>query len=551
MKKYLLFILFSAFSTFASAQAITWQYYTGAPSFGSSAAADLDKDGFYEIVFSTYTNDGRVHCLNAEDGSVRWIYNIGGCGDVAPIIADVDNDDTLDVIVNGSCNPTIFCINGYTGQLKWSKPSGGGDSPPTVANMDNDSMPEILFCNFNGQLRILNGEDGSTNETIQVDPNFNPIQTEPTLVDVNNDGHLDIIMANYYNITGLYVWAYDYATQDTLWTNFMADTSTFNAYHGGAVADVDGDGLLEYVIGSNNGLVRALNVEDGSTLWSIPIPASDMAPISIADLDKDGDLEVVVTNNDWITYDERIWVLNGLNGSVAWSYATTFSSFRGCAIADINGDDTLDLVAGYYMGDVIAVQPFSGLIWQTNLLQYFPPGLPYFDVDHGPLVADFDHNGTMNVFVVAGYGTYTPDSQNTGKAFMIEAGTGKCPEWLMFRQDAYRSGYLSQQDADSSCSVVLIAPEHATESFDLTLYPNPTCDELFVTMNKGIFDTKKLRLSIYNVNGQEIILPSNCYSVDRNNIHINLKTLHLASGTYVLDIQNETGELKKEFILME
>jgi outer membrane protein assembly factor BamB len=535
-------------TAFAQFPSVDWQYYTGAPSFGSAAAADMDNDGFYEIVFTTYTNDGRAHCLNAEDGSVKWIYNIGGCGDVAPLICDVDNDDTLDVIINGSCNPTIFCINGATGQLKWSKPSGGGDSPPTMANMDNDTMPEILFCNFNGELRILNGEDGTTNKIIQVDPYFNPIQTEPTIVDVNNDGNLDIIMANHYNISGLYVWAYDYATEDTIWTNYMSDSSTYNAYHGGAVADVDGDGMLEYVIGSNNGLVRALNVEDGSVLWSVPIPQSDMAPVSIADLDGDGDLEVVVTNNDWITYDERIWVLKGSDGSVDWSYATTFSSFRGCAIADINGNDTLDLVAGYYMGDVIAVEPYNGLIWQTNLLPYFPSGLPYFMVDHGPLVADFDHNGTMDVFVVGGYGTYTPDSMNTGKAFMIEAGNGQCPEWLMFRQDVTRSGYLSPQDAAASCSEVLSVPASENRNEGMSVFPNPAIDELTIT-GESQFNSAEMQITIYNVFGQAIEVPRAAYTIGKNSIQLNLATLNLATGTYVIAIKTGDTELKKKFVL--
>jgi outer membrane protein assembly factor BamB len=464
----------------ASAQftpTVKWQFNTGAPSFGSAAAADLDKDGYKEIVFSTYTNDGKLHCLNAENGLERWQYNIGGCGDAAPIIYDVDNDDTLDVIVNGSCNPTIFCVNGYTGNLKWSKPSGGGDSPPTIADIDNDGLPEVLFCNFNGELRILNGEDGSTNKIIQVDPFSYPIQTEPTLVDVNNDGQLDIIMANHYNINGLYVWAYDYNTTDTIWTNFMSDSSTYNAYHGGAVADVDNDGKMEYVIGSNNGLVRALNIENGTVRWSRSIPMSNMAPVSIADLNGDGDLEVVVTNNDWVSFDERIWVLDGMTGNTEWSYPTTFSSFRGCAIGDINGNGILDLVAGFYMGDLIAVEPYTGLLWQINLMSYFPGNLPYFDVDHGPLIADFDKNGKMDVFVACGYGTYTPDSLNCGGAFMIEAGLGVCPEWLMFRQDVHRDGYLSPQDKQVSCSNVLDVPS-ANASTGLEFYPNPSSDEL-------------------------------------------------------------------------
>lgn len=516
---------------------IKWQYNTGAPSFGSAAAADMDRDGFYEIVFTTYTNDGRAHCLNAEDGSVRWIYDIGGCGDVAPIIYDMDNDDTLDVIVNGSCNPTIFCINGYTGALKWSKPSGGGDSPPTVADIDNDGKPEVLFCNFNGQLRIYNGEDGSTNKIIQVDPHNGPIQTEPTLVDVNNDQQLDIIMASHFNTSGLYVWAYDYLTEDTIWMNYMTDTSTYNAYHGGAVADVDGDGLLEYVIGSNNRMVRALNVEDGSVRWTRILPQSNMAPVSIADLDGNGDLEIVVTNNDWITFDERIWVLDGMTGNTEWSYPTTFSSFRGCAIADINGNDTLDLVAGYFMGDVIAVEPFSGLIWETNLLSEFQSGLPYFEVDHGPLVADFDHNGTMDVFVVGGYGTYTPDTMNTGKAFLLEAGNGKCPEWLMLRQDVYRSGYLSPNDINESCSEVLNLTSETHHN--ILMYPNPTDDYLIIEMQTNG------RIKIWDVNGKIL------YNKFENSDLVTLQLKNWDSGIYMIEIEREDKIFRNKLIIQK
>lgn len=537
------FILFCCFaiSILAKAQtpSIVWQYYTGAPAFGSAAAADMDDDGFYEIVFTTYTNDGRAHCLNAEDGSVSWIYDIGGCGDVAPLIYDVDNDDTLDVIINGSCNPTIFCINGSTGQLKWSQPSGGGDSPPTIADIDGDGTYEIFFCNFNGQLRIYNAENGTTDKIIQVDPTGGPIQTEPSLVDVNNDNRLDIIMANHFNVTGLYIWAYDYITEDTIWTNFMADTSsTYNAYHAGAVADIDSDGNLEYVIGSNNGLVRALNVEDGSVLWSVSIPKSNMSPISIADLDNNGTLEIVVTNNDWITFDERIWVLNGANGSTAWSYPTTFSSFRGCAISDINGNGTLDLVAGYFMGDVIAVEPFTGLIWQINLLQYFPSGLPYFMVDHGPLVADFDHNGKMDVFVVGGYGTYTPDSLNTGKAFMIEAGNGQCPEWLMFRQDVYRSGYLSQQEIDSSCSQVLNTESLTIQDSEWSVYPNPVSDELSITTSSVS------QVQLIDLTGKMV------WSGQINQGTTKLSLAQLEGGVYQIVLQSPAGRSTQKIVVL-
>ncbi len=452
-----------------------WSYELPAPVFGSAAAADLDADGNLELVFTTYTNDGKAHCLHAEDGTVAWVFDMGGCGDVAPLIYDVDGDGALEVLLQGSCVPTLFCVDGATGQQEWAVHSGGGDSPPVAVDTDGNGTVEILLGNFQGKVLVLNGIDGTPLATLQADPLLGPIQTAPSPVDVNADGRLDVIVGNYFN-NDLFIWAYDWQSGQKLWTVQQSDSSSFNAYHAGAVADVDGDGNKEYLIGTNNGYVRALHVEDGAELWSIHIPESTMGAVSVADLDGNGSLELVVFNNDWVQLDERVWVLDAATGQTLWSFATTFSSFRGCAIADINGNDTLDLVFSTFMGRVLAVEPFEGLIWEISLADSLPSNLPYVLTDNAPICADFDGNGAMDVFVAAGYGTYTPDSQNVGKAFMMEAGIGQCPEWTMFRQDAQRSGFLSPQEISEACGTQSVNKHlSAQEAFP---YPNP-CHDFF------------------------------------------------------------------------
>ncbi len=476
---------------------IAWTYSLNSAVFGSAASADIDKDGKSEIVFAAYNNDGRVHCLNAEDGSLKWTYNISGCGDVAISIYDLDGDDTLDVFVNGSCNPSAFCINGLTGALTWSVPSGGGDSPPTIADIDNDGKPEVVFGNFSGQIRILNGEDGSLNKNIQVISST--IQTDPVLVDINNDGNLDIIVANHFNNTGYYTYCYDYVTSTTHWVNFHADNvSTYYAYHGGALADIDKDGKMEYVIGANNGLVRALNVENGSVLWSIPNPSSSvMGAISIADVNNDDTLDVIYHRGD---ANNSIVVANGLTGQVKWSYPVMAGAFRGSAVSDLNGNGKLDLVSAHYMGKIHAVEPFSGLLWTLDLWPLFPQTLPYLMTDNGPLVDDFDGDGFLDVFVAAGYSTYSVNPNSIGRAYMIKGNTGTCPTWTMYRHDQNRSGYISANEINTQCSIINGIKEKEISGIQVKVSPQPFIDRTEISIS-GL-NAKKATLSIRDLQGR-------------------------------------------------
>lgn len=481
---------------------VTWTFGINSASFGGAATADLDADGKKEIVFATYADDGFVYCLNAENGTLKWKYNIGGCGDVALNIYDLDMDGQLDVFVNGSCNPSAFCINGNTGVLTWSVTSGGGDSPATIADIDHDNKPEVIFGTFSGQIRVLNGENGSLAKSIQV--YSNALQTDPVLVDANNDGNLDIIVANYFNTANTYsIHCYDYNSSTPIWTNTLSvTTNSYHAYHGGALADIDKDGKLEYVIGANNGLVRAINVEDGSLRWTVTNNPSEQAyfAISIADVNKDDTLDVIYHRSSGVE------LLNAFNGKVECTYTLSLGgSFRGSAVTDLNGNGTLDLVSSHYMGKVRAIEPFNGILWTFDALPYFPtyPGtIPYIVTDNAPLVADFDNDGSLDVFFVAGYGTYTVNPNATGKAFMIKGGTGNCPEWTMFRHDQNRSGYISNAEVNTQCSIINSIVANNIKETKATISPQPFSNKTIISI-KGM-NEKKTTLSILDFQGRII-----------------------------------------------
>ncbi|MBK7669339.1 MAG: PQQ-binding-like beta-propeller repeat protein [Sphingobacteriaceae bacterium] len=517
--------------------AVTWTFGINSACFGSAAAADLDNDGKKEIVFATYNDDGKVYCLNAENGSLNWSYNIGGCGDVALNIYDLDSDGQLDVFVNGSCNPTAFCIKGNTGVLTWSVASGGGDSPATIAEMDADGKPEIVFGNFSGQVRILNGEDGSLAKSVQVFTNT--IQTDPVLVDANSDGKLDFIVGSYFATAGTYyLHCYDYTTATPIWTHTETAVGSFYAYHGGALADVDKDGKLEYVLGTNDGVVKAFNAEDGSVLWTkASTGGSCFGPVSIADVNADDTLDVIYHR---LNTNTGIEVINGFNAKSEWNYPVPLQgSFRGSVVSDLNGNGKLDLVSSHYMGKVYAVEPFLGNLWTFDALSYFPTypsTVPYISADNAPLVSDFDGDGMLDVFFVMGYGTYTVNQNATGKAFMVKGGVGTCPEWLMFRYDQKRSGYLPKADILSQCAVTGIKSQPTIES-QIKIYPNPATNILNIG---SIYNSKIEWVVVLDILGRKVL------ELKGNKSQINIEALE--QGIYQLQIISEGKNYSSKFI---
>lgn len=407
---------------------ILWWYQLDAPSFGSSAVGDIDEDGFLEIVFGTYFNDEHIYALNAEDGSLLWSYDTGGCNDASPVIADVDLDGHLEVVVPASSPSMVYCFNGLTGVVEWSRSTGASnciDSPPGVADVDNDGKPEVLLGTFYGNVFCLNGEDGSIHWQKNLGSN-SYIQSEPAILDVNADGQLDVVVAQWAGDCRVYA----------LWGNngsvlWYSDLPADYMYHGCSFADLDEDGRPELIIGCYDNHVYVFNAEDGSLAWQYIAPYYIGAPTSVGDLNDDGHLEVV-----FVSYN-MLGVLSH-TGSLLWSATTGGNMFRGAGLSDVDGNGVLDVVFGSDDGILRALKGSSGqVLWTCDLQAHY--GMVY-EIDHAPVIADLDNDGRLDVFIIGGYGISNPWTNNHGRAYALSAGNGSGPGWPMFRHDPLHSG---------------------------------------------------------------------------------------------------------------
>jgi len=415
---------------------IAWWYGLDAPSFGSAAAGDIDGDGMLELVFGTYFNDEHIYALNAENGTLLWSYDTGGCNDASPLIYDVDLDGELEVIAPASSPYTVYCFNGTTGAVEWSTSTGYPnciDSPPGAADLDNDGLPEVVLGTFYGHVFCLNGENGSV--LWQADLGTNSyIQTDPAILDCNNDGQLDVVVGQWQGDCRVYALNGDDGT--VLW---FSDIPEDWMYHGASFADIDEDGLPELVIGNYDGDLYVFNAEDGSLLWEYPGVLYIGAPTTIADLNNDGHWEIAM-----ISY-TTLKVLSH-TGTLLWSYGLGASAFRGCAAADMNGDGIVDLTVGADNGILRVINGNNGILqWSIDLQAAY--GNTY-NIDNAPVIADFDNDDSLDVFIVGGYGTSSQPQHNHGRGYMIAGFAGMGEGWSMFRRDERHSACFPRPSYD-------------------------------------------------------------------------------------------------------
>jgi outer membrane protein assembly factor BamB len=412
---------------------IQWWYDLNAPSLGSAAVDDIDGDDYLEIVFGTYFNDEHIYALNAEDGSLLWNYDTGGCNDASPAIADVDLDGELEVIIPSSSPYTVYCFNGSTGDVKWSTSTGYPnciDSPPCIADVDNDDKPEVILGAWYGYVFCLNGEDGSICWQTNIGSD-SYIQSGPNILDLDADGQLDVVVAQYSGDCRIYALKGDDGS--ILW---FSDVPQDDMYHGGSFADIDEDGKPEIAIGCYDNHVYVVNGEDGSLEWDYLAPYYIASPTSIADLNNDDHFEIIFTSYN-------ILGVLSYTGDLIWSYTAGGSMFRGASISDVDGDGTLDVIFGSDDGILRALSGDNGqIVWTYDLEDDY--GMTY-NIDHAPVIADFNEDGKLDVFIIGGYATSSPPTDNHGRAYVLSAGNGTGNGWPMFRYDLLHSACFQNQ----------------------------------------------------------------------------------------------------------
>ncbi len=276
------------------------------------------------------------------------------------VLADVNNDNLLDAISNGGTNTGVSVRlgdgRGHFGA--GNRTVFGNASGDLVAgDVDGDGDIDLVFVNTasngNGLVSIrLNDGAGNFSAVPEVGTNNRP--TALALGDVNGDGDLDLVVSAQTDAAGLANGTVRVLLGDGSGTfqTSLADVPTNTTAARLVLADVNEDGRLDLLL-ANTGSPATLSLRLGDGLGGFAVPATgaeiavSVAPsrLAVGDLNEDGHLDVLSLGAVGSTQTTVGVSLGDGTGQFAPAPDVLLPPTPAdLALADLNADGHLDLV---------------------------------------------------------------------------------------------------------------------------------------------------------------------------------------------------------------
>ncbi len=358
---------------------------TGAGLPRAPTTADVDGDGDLDVLVARHSGDEFTWYLNDGTGT-SWTQETVGTMDGAywGRAADIDGDGDLDVAGN-SGGEASFSWWENTGAAWTEHVVEAGSTNHSMwgiraADLDRDGSMDLVVTNFaEGPSWYANtaGDGSAWTETVIESGVVGGAGI--ALGDLDSDGDLDLVMAD--NVGDQLFWYENTAGDGSAWTRATVDTGLDNP-RDPELADVDLDGDLDIVVTTRSGdeVLWYANSGDGST-WTQALIGTSTNPCHglPVDFDQDGDIDVLVSDGSSGDVD---WWENQDGVGSAWTAHTIDSSLGtnfGVAAGDLDGDGDLEVVAAAYSGGAVVTYDHTRA---------------HADVDHGDVAAGTYTSGT-------------------------------------------------------------------------------------------------------------------------------------------------------------
>jgi hypothetical protein len=218
-------------------------------------------------------------------------------------------------------------------------------------------------------------------------------------------------------------------------------------------ADMDNDGDMDIVSASANDDKIAWYENDGAadpswTATEIATSANGAASVFAADMDNDGDMDIVSASldDDAISWYENTSTAGGITAWTASDIATSADGAQSVFVADMDNDGDLDIVSASQNDDAIAWYENNGA---SNPAFTAADIATSADGAQSVFVADMDNDGDMDIISASNGDDAIAWYENDGAAD---------PSWtaadIATSADGARSVFVADMDNDGDMDIV-------------------------------------------------------------------------------------------------
>jgi len=349
----------------------------------------------------------------------------GGINNSKPAFTDIDNDGDFDLLVgDGGGNLKFYRNNSNATNLMFTlEPDSlasidvGFNSAPTFDDIDKDGDFDLLVGEFDGNLNFYRNDGTATNpmfplepdSLVSIDVGFN---SAPTFADIDNDGDPDLFVGeedgnlNFYRNDGT-------ATDP----KFILVTENFDSIDVGdfsipSFVKIDNDDDFDLLVGEPSGNLNfyrndgtatnpvfTLVTENFDTINNV---GNNSAP-SFADIDKDGDFDLLVGKGDGNLnfYRNTGTAANPVFTLVTENFDTiNVGDNSAPTFVDIDNDGDFDLLVGEVNGNL---NFYRNTGTAANPMFVLDPENFASSIDVGdfstPTFVNIDNDGDFDLFV--------------------------------------------------------------------------------------------------------------------------------------------------------